>query len=118
MHILHEMNVTPPTNVVVTDETLAVELNDGRTISVPTAWYPRLFQGTNEERATWTLSAIGIHWDCLDEDISISGLLNGLPSTENPAMIEKWKKTRAALCEQDDLPVQAVAETPTEYKTK
>ncbi len=120
MHILNEMNVPPATDVVVTDETLSVELKDGRTISVPTAWYPRLAFGTSEERTKWTLSSIGIHWECLDEDISIAGLLEGLPSNENPAMIKKWKKTRKNVYEltPNEHPIQAVAEEPETYKTK
>ena len=119
MHILNEMDVPPATTVVVTDTTLTVELEDGRTISVPTAWYPRLAFGTKEEREKWTLSSVGIHWECLDEDISIAGLLEGLPSNENPALIEKWKKTRKNVYEftANEHPVKAVAEEQAEYKT-
>ncbi len=118
--ILNEMEVPSPSDVVVTDETLSVELKDGRTISVPTAWHPRLAFGTNEERAKWTLSSIGIHWECLDEDISVAGLLEGLPSNENLVMIEKWKKTRKNVCEftPNEHPIQAVAEESETYKIK
>ncbi len=120
MHILTEMEAPPPSDVVVTDETLSVELKDGRTISVPTAWYPRLAHGTKEEREKWTLSSIGIHWECLDEDISIAGLLEGIPSSENPTMIEKWKKTRKNIYEftPNETDILAVAEEQAEYKTK
>lgn len=65
--------------VAVTSEYLTVDLNDGRSISVPLAWYPRLLQGTPEERNNWRLlgKAEGIHWPDLDEDISIENLLRG-----------------------------------------
>ena len=119
MNILNEMDVPPATHVVVTDETLTVELTDGRTISVPTAWYPRLAFGTNEERSKWTLSQIGIHWECLDEDISIAGLLTGCPSTENPSTIEKWKNARENAHERhpNEHSALAVAEEQEDYKT-
>ena len=94
MFTLDEMEIAAPINAVVTDKLLSVELKDGRIISVPTNWYPRLAHGTKEERKKWTLSRFGIHWECLDEDISVVGLLAGLPSNENPEMIELWKKTR------------------------
>jgi hypothetical protein len=69
-------------NVIVTDDTLAVDLNDGRTISVPLAWYPRLLHGTSEERNNWRFigDKDGIHWPDLDEDISVENLLSGKPS--------------------------------------
>jgi hypothetical protein len=54
-----------------------VELNDARTIGVPLAWFPRLLQASAEQRANYELSARGIHWEDLDEDISVEGLLKG-----------------------------------------
>ena len=83
-------------NVRVTDRALVVELRDGRVVSVPLAWYPRLAEGSTRERGRWELlgPGIGIHWPDLDEDISVDGLLQGLPSGESPASLEKWRATR------------------------
>jgi len=83
-------------SVDVTDDTLLVELDDGRTISVPTAWYPRLFHASKEERNDWRLigKGNGIHWDAIDEDISIEGLLAGIPSREHQSSLKKWLETR------------------------
>jgi hypothetical protein len=55
-----------------------VELSDGRTIGVPLAWFPRLLRGTAKQRKQVRISGRGLHWDALDEDISIAGLLAGL----------------------------------------
>jgi hypothetical protein len=55
-----------------------VELDDGRTLGVPLAWFPRLLQGSPVEREAVTLSPSGLHWEALDEDVSIAGLLAGL----------------------------------------
>jgi len=79
-------------SVKVTDDTLLVELDDGRTISVPTAWFPRLFHASKEERNNWRLigNGNGIHWDAIDEDISIEGLLAGRPSGECQSSLKKW----------------------------
>ncbi|MGH7791759.1 MAG: DUF2442 domain-containing protein [Thermodesulfobacteriota bacterium] len=67
--------------VSVSEDTLTVDLQDGRTVSVPIAWYPRLANGTTEERQNWRLigSGDGIHWPDLDEGISIEGLFLGHP---------------------------------------
>lgn len=59
------------------DDSLWVHLDDGRLISVPLAWFPRLLAATPEQRSQFELSPRGIHWDTLDEDISIDGLLAG-----------------------------------------
>gem|GEM_PF-429042 len=82
---LTEIAVPAATNVVVTDDTLTVDLSDGRTISVPLAWYPRLAHGTPEERSKWRLlgRGEGIHWPQLDDDISVEGLIAGRPSGES-----------------------------------
>jgi len=66
-----------PVGVTCTDKELSVALSDGRTISVPTWWYPRLLAATPAERAEVELMHFGIHWPQIDEDISISGLLKG-----------------------------------------
>jgi hypothetical protein len=83
-------------NVVITDDRLTVALTDGRSISAPLAWYPRLLHGTPEERKNWRLigDAEGIHWPDLDEDISIQNLLFGRRSGESQASFEKWLKNR------------------------
>ncbi|HET7462147.1 MAG TPA: DUF2442 domain-containing protein [Longimicrobium sp.] len=61
---------------------LIVDLIDGRTISVPLAWYPRLLHATPEQRANWQVAGagFGIHWPDVDEDLSTEGLLQGLPA--------------------------------------
>ncbi|QWC57335.1 DUF2442 domain-containing protein [Erythrobacter sp. 3-20A1M] len=69
-------------NVVCTDDALVVDLMDGRTISVPIAWFPRLAGGSPEARANWQTCAggYGIHWPDLDEDLGTQGLLRGIPA--------------------------------------
>ena len=71
-------------DVRVSDEELTVRLADGRTISVPLEWYPRLHKATAAQRANWSLigEGDGIHWPEIDEDISTIGLLEGCPSVE------------------------------------
>ena len=85
-------------SVSVTEDTLAVDLNDGRTISVPLAWYPRLAHGTQVERDNWRIEGArwGIHWPDLDEDISVKGLLIGNPSMESGESFKRWLGNRAA----------------------
>ncbi len=69
-------------DVRCSDDSLIVDLMDGRTISVPLAWYPRLHGATNEQRAHWEISGggYGIHWPDIDEDLSTEGLLRGAPA--------------------------------------
>ncbi len=64
------------------EDTMSVDLMDGRTISVPLAWYPRLMEATLSEREAWECSAAGygIHWSLIDEDLSTEGLLRGIPA--------------------------------------
>jgi len=83
--------------VEVSQDTLSVELADGRTIAVPLAWYPRLFHATVEERKSWRLIADGrgIHWPQIDEDISVANLLAGQPSAESQNSFKKWLLSRA-----------------------
>jgi hypothetical protein len=78
--------------VTVSDDTLTVELSDGRTISTPLAWYPRLLNGTAEERTHWRLigQGHGLHWPDLDEDISVENLLEGKPSGESQRSLRDW----------------------------
>lgn len=86
-------------NVVINEDSLTVELDDGRSISVPLAWYPRLLHGTPEERNNWRPvgNGEGIHWSNLDEDISVENLLLGKPSGESQSSFEKWLKKRTAV---------------------
>jgi hypothetical protein len=83
-------------NVTVTEDTLTVDLEDGRTISVPIGWYPRLAYGTQAERLNCQISGAGygIHWPGLDEDIGVEGLLLGMRSTESPRSFEQWLRRR------------------------
>ena len=83
--------------LTVTDDTLSADLSDGRTISVPLAWYPRLMNGSVEERNNWRFIARGegIHWVDLDEDISITNLILGQPSGESQKSFQRWLKSRA-----------------------
>lgn len=66
-----------PVAVTFDDDSFFVELDDGRTIGVPLAWFPRLFHATREQREDFFLSRAGIHWEQLDEDVSVAGLLAG-----------------------------------------
>jgi hypothetical protein len=69
-------------DVHVSEDALSVDLVDGRTISVPLAWYPRLLHATPEQRANWEIvgAGYGIHWPDVDEDLSAEGLLRGAPA--------------------------------------
>ena len=69
-------------DVRCTEDSLVVDLLDGRTISVPLAWYPRLLHATAEQLAEWELAGagFGIHWPSIDEDLSVAGLLAGAPA--------------------------------------
>lgn len=93
-----ELETPTATSVIITDDTLTVELSDGRTLSVPLEWYPRLVHATPKERIHWRLIALGqgIHWDDLDEDISVEGLLAGKPSGESQSSLKRWLAARQA----------------------
>ncbi|MBD2082934.1 DUF2442 domain-containing protein [Leptolyngbya sp. FACHB-17] len=69
-------------DVHLTGDTIAVDLMDGRTITVPLVWYPRLLNATPEQRANWRVSGggYGIHWEEIDEDLSTEGMLRGAPA--------------------------------------
>jgi hypothetical protein len=73
--------------VHVTDDTISVDLFDGRTITVPLAWYPRLLHATPDQRSNWRIAGAGygIHWPDLDEDLSTQGLLHGAPAPRGRA---------------------------------
>jgi uncharacterized protein (DUF111 family) len=91
-----EIQVPYAEDVTVTQEALNVDLSDGRTISVPIAWFPRLLYSTQKERDNWRLigRGHGIHWEEIDEDISVEGLLAGRPSGESQASFKKWLDSR------------------------
>ncbi len=75
----HGMNISVSALQVRFDaDTMWVELSDGRTLGVPLAWFPKLLRGTMKERKQVRISSRGLHWEKLDEDISIAGLLAGL----------------------------------------
>ncbi len=82
----------------VTDDAISVELADGREISAPLAWYPRLLNATAEERENLRLvgDGEGIHWPDLDEDISIDSLIAGRPSGESQSSFKHWLEQRSA----------------------
>jgi Protein of unknown function (DUF2442) len=82
-------------DVIVTDDELAVALMDGRTITVPLAWYPRLVAATTDQRRHWEIAGAGygIHWPDIDEDVSTEGLLQGRPARPGS---EKWRATTVA----------------------
>ena len=98
------MNSEPSTwtefaqDVKVTEDTLTFVLTDGRTISAPILWYPRLANGTPEERQHWELigDGIGVHWPDLDEDISVENLLHGNRSGESQRSFQRWLDSRKA----------------------
>jgi len=92
-----EIEVPRAESVTVTDDALRVELSDGRTISVPLAWFPRLLDATKKERDNWRFigKGEGIHWSDLDEDISVEGLLAGRSSGESQASFKKWLEARS-----------------------
>ena len=92
-----EIRIPEALNVSLTDDTLSVDLSDGRSISAPVAWFPRLFHSTEQERNNWRLigKGQGIHWEEIDEDISIKGLLTGRPSGESQESFKKWLAKRS-----------------------
>jgi hypothetical protein len=91
-----EIEIPYAVDVHSTEDTLTVDLSDGRTILVPLGWYPRLEHASPEERANWRLigKGHGIHWADIDEDISVEGLLAGKPSVESQASLKKWLQGR------------------------
>ncbi|HEV8554590.1 MAG TPA: DUF2442 domain-containing protein [Casimicrobiaceae bacterium] len=93
-----EIEIPLAQSVRVTEDTLHVDLSDGRTISVPLAWYPRLLHATPNERQDCRLIAKGrgIHWESIDEDISVEGLLAGRASGESQTSFKKWLTSRAS----------------------
>ena len=92
-----EIRIPEALNVLLTDDTLSVDLSDGRSISVPIGWFPRLLHSTEQERNNWRFigKGQGIHWEDIDEDISIEGLIAGGPSGESQESLKKWLDKRS-----------------------
>ena len=93
-----EIEIPETTTLTVTKDTLTAQLTDGRVISVPLAWYPRLVHATQEERNNWEIFGGGrfFHWPDLDEDLSIEGLLGGWPSGESHRSFKRWLEAKQA----------------------
>jgi hypothetical protein len=93
-----EIEVPSVTNVEISENTLSVDLSDGRTISVPLGWYPRLEHASPQERSNWRLigRGTGIHWADLDEDLSVQGIIAGKPSGESQQSFKRWIQSRAS----------------------
>jgi len=91
-----EMHMTVVQHVAVTEDSLVIDLVDGRTVSVPLAWYPRLLHGQPEERNHWRMigQGEGIHWPDLDEDIRVENILLGQPSGESQRSLARWLEAR------------------------
>jgi Protein of unknown function (DUF2442) len=83
-------------SVQFSDDSMTVNLDDGRSISVPLAWYPRLLHGSAQERKNLELigDGEGIHWPALDEDISVEGIIAGKRSAESDASLARWLDKR------------------------
>lgn len=96
LSVVVTLNLPRITGVSVTDDTLSVDLEDGRTIAVPIGWYPRLTYGTPAERTNVQIAGagFGLHWPDLDEDIGIEGILLGKRSGESPQSFESWLASR------------------------
>jgi hypothetical protein len=79
------------------EDTLLVQLADGRSIAAPLEWYPRLSHASAKERNSWRLIAggQGIHWPAIDEDVSVANLLAGQPSAESQSSLKKWLADRS-----------------------
>jgi hypothetical protein len=82
--------------VTIRDDDLVIHLTDGRTISVPLVWYPRLWHGTETERSHVEIIGDGayLHWPDLDEDLTVAGILAGRRSAESPESLRKWLAAR------------------------
>ncbi|MCB9134937.1 MAG: DUF2442 domain-containing protein [Anaerolineales bacterium] len=94
--LLVEIRNAKASDVSVTRDTLTVDLEDGRSVSVPLGWYPRLQYGTPEEQGNWRLigKGEGIHWPELDEDINVEDLIAGIPSGESQQSLQQWLDNR------------------------
>ncbi len=96
--LVTEINIAGGEQLSISEDALTLDLADGRSISIPLAWYPRLLNGTPEERANWEWIGAneGIHWPDLDEDLSVEGVILGRSSGESQASLKRWLAKRAA----------------------
>ena len=94
-----EARVPSAVRARILNEAVIVDLRDGRTVTAPLNWYPRLLHGTARERRNWRLigGGLGIQWPDLDEDLSVEGILAGRQSAESQASLKKWLSNRKAL---------------------
>jgi len=104
-----EAHVLSAVRARILNEAVVVDLRDGRTVTAPLTWYPRLLHGTTRERRNWRLigGGVGIHWPDLDEDLSVEGILAGRPSAESQASLKKWLTNRRALANKRMQPARA-----------
>ena len=95
---VREVRNVRATNLEIDDDGFTLELDDGRTLTVPIVWFPRLSYSTQAERENWQFlgDGVGIHWPDLDEDISVRHLLDGRGSNEGRASLKRWLDSRAA----------------------
>jgi hypothetical protein len=91
------MEIPNAIKVEVSDDTLTVELDDARNVAVPLSWYPRLVHGRPDERRNWRFigGGQGIHWDDLDEDVSVENILTGKRSGESQESLKRWLEARS-----------------------
>jgi len=91
-----EYETTRAKHIIINDDTITVDLDDGRTVSAPIVWFPRLTHASDKERNNWRLigNGEGIHWEDIDEDISIENLLFGKASGESQRSFKKWLAKR------------------------
>jgi hypothetical protein len=84
--------------LAVTEDALTLDLSDGRTVSAPLAWYPRLLHGNAKERNNWRLigDGEGVHWPDLDEDLSVESVILGRASGESQTSLKRWLESRKA----------------------
>lgn len=93
----NELNQTEIDEVIIDDDSLTVELRDGRTVVTPILWYPRLAYATGEERQNFETRRNVIFWPELDEEVSVRGMLLGRKSGESPQSLQRWLSAREAL---------------------
>lgn len=91
-----EIEMANASSININNETLSVQLDDGRTVVLPISWYPRLYHTTDKERQNYRFigNRSGIHWEDLDEDISVEGIIAGHRSRESQESLGRWLKNR------------------------
>jgi hypothetical protein len=101
--LVNELQLVKAIEVSITEDNLVVELEDGRILSIPLTWYPRLWHGKMAERQNWRMigDGMGIHWPDLDEDISIEGLILGRRSGESQRSLNRWLEQRGKLSQSE-----------------